>query len=59
VDVALAYMGLGDVDTAFQWLDQGFDVKSVDLIRVAYHPMWEPLWSDPRHQALLERIGLS
>jgi TolB-like protein/Tfp pilus assembly protein PilF len=58
VDVAMAFAGLGETDAAFQWLDRGFEVRSVDLIQVVANPMWDPLRTDPRHRALLERMGI-
>ncbi len=33
--IALVYVGLGDRDHAFQWLDKAYDEHSVRLINIA------------------------
>ena len=54
--VATVYVGLGDYDEAFQWLDNAFYALALAWLNVA--PEYEVLPSDPRLQALIERIGL-
>jgi len=56
--IALVYVGLGDRDQAFQWLDKAYDEHSVRLINIAVHPRLTGLRSDPRFAALVKRIGL-
>jgi tetratricopeptide (TPR) repeat protein len=56
--IALVYVGLGDRDQAFQWLDKAYDEHSVRLINIAVHPRLTGLRSDPRFTALVKRIGL-
>jgi hypothetical protein len=56
--IALVYVGLGDKDQAFQWLDKAYDERSVRLINIAVHPRFVPLRSDPTFVALVRRIGL-
>jgi eukaryotic-like serine/threonine-protein kinase len=56
--IALVYVGLGDRDQAFQWLDKAYDEHSVRLINIAVHPRLTALRSDPRFTALVKRIGL-
>lgn len=56
--VATVYVGLGDYDEVFQWLDNAFYARSRSLAWLNVAPEYEVLLSDPRLQALIERIGL-
>ncbi len=56
---ALAHLGLREIDAAFAWLDRAFEERDGSLILVAASPEFDPLRSDPRFGALLERMGLS
>ncbi len=56
---ALAHLGLGEIDTAFAWLDRALEERDGSLILVAASPEFDPLRSDPRFGELLERMGLS
>ena len=56
--VALAHIGLGENDLAFEWLDRAFEERDGSLILVAASPEFDPLRQDPRFRALLERMGL-
>jgi TolB-like protein len=57
--IALIYMGLGDLDQAFEWLEKSFSNQS--LLFFSYLKVW-PLFdgfrSDPRFEDLLRRIDL-
>ena len=55
---ALAHLGLSEVDAAFEWLDRAFEERDGSLILVTASPEFDPLRSDPRFRALLERMGL-
>jgi len=55
--IASTYVGLGDKDQAFAWLEKDLQNHgSVYMIKA--WPYWDPLRSDPRYQDLLRRIGL-
>ena len=56
--VALIYIGLGDRNQAFAWLDKAFEEHSEYLVYLPTEPMADPLRDDPRFLALLERVGL-
>jgi serine/threonine-protein kinase len=56
--VALAQIGLGEDDSAFEWLDRAFEERDGSLILVAASPEFDPLRKDPRFRSLLERMGL-
>ena len=55
---ALAHLGLHEVDAAFEWLDRAFEERDGSLILVTASPEFDPLRSDSRFRALLERMGL-
>lgn len=53
-----AYLGLGDKEQAFVWLEEAFKEKSNILQFVKTHPFFDPIRSDPRFVDLERRIGL-
>jgi len=56
--VALVYMGLGDKDQAFKWLQQGFRDRSEHMLYLSLEPLVDPLRSDRRFASLLGKVGL-
>lgn len=56
--VALVYLGLGDLDQTFAWLEKDFLARSGFMDDLAGNPLYEPLRSDPRIVDLLRRVGL-
>ncbi len=57
-DMAAIYVGLGDKDRAFEWLQKAYAEHSSLLVHVKWDPRFDPLRSDPRFQDLLRRVGL-
>jgi tetratricopeptide (TPR) repeat protein len=55
-DIALIYVGLGDLDQAMFWLNKAYDARFKASILL--HPAFDPLRSDARFKDLLRRIGL-
>ena len=55
---AVIYLGLGDKDQAFVWLDKAFQDRSSFLIWLKVEPQFDSLRDDPRFQDLLRRVGL-
>ncbi len=53
-----AYLGLGDNEQAFAWLEQAYEEKSNILQFLKVHPFFDPLRNDPRFTALIHRVGL-
>lgn len=56
--VAMVYTGLGDKDQAFYWLDKAYAERCEYLLYLPNEPVADPLRSDPRFPALLQRLGL-
>ncbi|MGH8221134.1 MAG: tetratricopeptide repeat protein [Steroidobacteraceae bacterium] len=50
------YLGLGDTDRAFQWLEQAYAEQSNILQFLKVHPFFDPIRSDPRFADLIRRV---
>ncbi len=57
-NIASVYVGLGDKDHAFQWLQNSYAERATELLDLNDDPEMEPLRSDPRFQDLLRRVGV-
>ncbi len=57
-DFAIMYVGLGDLDSALEWLETGYEERDEWMTFLAVLPFWDPLRDDPRFVALLHRMGL-
>jgi TolB-like protein/DNA-binding winged helix-turn-helix (wHTH) protein len=53
-----AYLGLGDYEQTFVWLDRAVQERANVLEYVKVHPFFDPLKDDPRFKELVHRIGL-
>ena len=53
-----AYLGLGDNEQAFYWLEQAYKEQSNILQFVKSHPYFDPIRSDPRFTELVRKVGL-
>lgn len=56
---AIIYTGLGDKDSAFEYLNKAYDEGVPALHHFPSRPMFEPLRSDPRNAELLRRMNLA
>ena len=54
----LAYVGLGDKDQAFIYLEKAFSQHSNALVTLKVEPRFDPLRSDSRFQEMERRVGL-
>jgi len=54
----IAYVGLGDNEQAFAWLEQAYKERSDLLQLVNVHPLLDRLRNDPRFADLVRRVGL-
>jgi hypothetical protein len=57
-EIALIYMGLGDVDKAFEALEKVYAVRSYELVPLRVDPRFDCLRADRRFSSLLQRMGL-
>ena len=53
-----AYVGMGDKDQAFAWLEKAYSQHSNVLTNLKVEPYFDPLRDDPRFKDLLRRVGL-
>jgi tetratricopeptide (TPR) repeat protein len=56
-DIAIWYMYAGDHDRAIDWLEKIVEIRDPSIFAV-FFPVFDPLRSDPRFQALLRRMNL-
>lgn len=54
-----AYLGLGEYDHAFFWLEEAYKEQSNLLQFLKVHPMFDPIRDDPRFVDLVRRVGLA
>jgi TolB-like protein/Flp pilus assembly protein TadD len=58
-DFAIVHTGLGDKDSAFEWLERAFKEHAVALFELKVEPVFDGLRSDVRFTDLLRRVGLA
>ena len=56
--IALIYVGLGDKEEAFTWLERAYSERSSWLAWMKVEPRFDALKSDPRFTSLLKRMRL-
>jgi len=56
--IAAVYIGLGEKDRAFEWLEKVYQERSPNLVNLKVQPLFDPIRSDPRFVNLLQRVGL-
>lgn len=52
------YLGLGDKDQTFFWLEKAYQERSNYVAYLKVFPLLDPLRSDPRFADLIRRVGL-
>ena len=58
IHIALIYLGLGETDTAFEWLEKAYSAREINLLFIKVAPEYEIIRSDQRYIELLKKIGL-
>jgi serine/threonine-protein kinase len=53
-----AYLGLGEYDRTFFWLEEAYKEQSNILQFLKVHPIFDPIRDDPRFKDLVHRVGL-
>ena len=54
--IAIIYLGLGDLDRTFEWLEKAYEERSGFMAFINVEPMLDALRGDPRFKALAEKI---
>jgi len=57
-NIALVYLGLGERNLTFEYLEKAYEDRSVGLPWLKADPIFDNLRSDPRFTALLKKVGL-
>ncbi len=57
--VLYAYIGAGNKEQAFVWLEKAYAEHSTALTTLKVNPMYDPLRGDPRFLNLMRRVGLA
>jgi TolB-like protein/DNA-binding winged helix-turn-helix (wHTH) protein/Tfp pilus assembly protein PilF len=57
--VAIVYEGLGDHETALNYLDRAYDQRESALAGIMITPQFQTLHTHPRFQKLLQKMGLT
>ena len=57
-DVAVIYVGLGDKESALEWLRRASDEHSYWLSWLGVDPRWDPLRVDSRFREVEQRVGV-
>ena len=55
---SLVYLGLGDRESALDWIERGAEERSYRLSFLAVEPILDPLRNEPRFIAVQARMGL-
>ncbi len=58
INFVFIYVGLGEKDEAFQWLETCYQERDPQMTRLKVNPLFDPLRSDPRFTELMRRVGL-
>ena len=57
-EIALIYVGLGQNEQAFEWLDRAYQQRSDMLVYLKADPRLDPIRSDPRFARLVLAVGI-
>ena len=57
-NLATVYIGLGEDDLAFEWLDRAFNDRCGPLTYIKVWPFFDRLRTDARYLDLIQRVGL-
>ncbi|MGC2111625.1 MAG: protein kinase [Candidatus Korobacteraceae bacterium] len=55
----MLYLGIGEIDNAFEWLDKAAAAHDPLLCYLKIGPIYDCIRDDPRYGQLLQRIGLA
>ena len=58
-NIALVYAGLGNRESALEWLDKAYQAHDERMIFLTVDPKWNDLRSHPRFKELLRKCGFT
>jgi serine/threonine protein kinase/Tfp pilus assembly protein PilF len=58
LDFAYVYVGLGDKDRAFSYIEKAYEERAGLLVYLKVEPMFDPIRSDTRFQRVMKLVGL-
>ena len=58
-DVVMLYAIIEDADQAFKWIDRAIEERHREILLIGTWELFDPLRSDPRFDAALNRIGFT
>jgi tetratricopeptide (TPR) repeat protein len=58
-NIAIIYLGLGDKDRAFEYLEKAYEEHPQTMVHLKSQPMFDSLRSDPRYTELLRKMNLA
>jgi eukaryotic-like serine/threonine-protein kinase len=56
--MACPYLGIGDSENAFKWLEKAYEERSTWMLPLRVEPMYDSIRGDRRFADLLRRVGL-
>jgi serine/threonine-protein kinase len=56
---AMLYAALGEKDSAFAWLERGYEERDAFMVFMQVEPLYDPVRTDPRFARLVQRVGLA
>jgi eukaryotic-like serine/threonine-protein kinase len=56
-EIGTIYVGLGQKDEAFRWLERAYDERSYCIPALKFDTRLDPIRSDPRLEDLIRRVG--
>ena len=59
LEFAIAHVGLGNRDKAFEYLEKAYEERFANLIYLTVEPLFGSLRSDPRFDHLAQRLKLN
>ena len=55
--ITMIYAQMGEIDTAFDWLEKAYEDREVEMYWLKVEPLFEPMRKDPRWQQMLDKVG--
>jgi adenylate cyclase len=59
IKLARIYRALGEIEIAYEYLEQAFEQHNVDFVSLNSDPRWKSIANEPRFKKLVSKLGLS